>query len=283
VLKSREITSEIGKRILDDVKTLPTFPEHILELRSLCNDPNAAIEALSDKISLDPSLAADVLKLSNSAGFITGKRIGRIGEAIMIIGLKNLESLLVASASRKILDKRYRKFEQVWEHCNKTAYYARRIALETGCGKIADSVFIAGLLHDIGKIVLLSTDLPLVEQIADIVRNRKIRTTTILEEIYIGMSHSTIGALIAEKWNFADDLVESIRYHHAPLHPDIINRDTVMIVYLANQLCYLEKKEMDLMFFEADVLARFGISSRAELDDLGRRLQKRYYMQEKLI
>ncbi|MBP7737282.1 MAG: HDOD domain-containing protein [Spirochaetes bacterium] len=283
MLKGPEITSEIGNRILDDVKTLPTFPENILELRSLCNNPDTSIEALSDKISLDPSLAADVLRLSNSAGFITGKRINKIGEAIMVIGMKNLESLLVASASRKILDKRYRKFEQVWDHCNKTAYYARRIALENGCGKLADTVFIAGLLHDIGKIVLLSTDLPLVEQISDIVRNRKIRTTTILEEIYIGMSHSTIGSLIAEKWNFPDELVESIRYHHAPLHPEIVNRDTVMIVYLANQLCYLEAKGMDLMFFEADVLARFGIHSRDELDDLARRLQKRYYLQEKLL
>lgn len=283
VLKSPDITSEIGSRILDDVKTLPTFPENILELRSLCRDANATIESLSDKISLDPSLTADVLRLSNSAGFITGKRINKISEAIMIIGMKNLESLLVASASRKILDKRYRKFEQVWEHCNKTAYYARRIALENGCGKIADTVFIAGLLHDIGKIVLLSTDLPLVEQISDIVRNRKIRTTTILEEIYIGMSHSTIGSLIADKWNFPEELVESIRYHHAPLHPLIVNRDTVMIVYLANQLCYMEKKDIDIMFFEGDVLARFGIHSRAELETLAQRLQKRYYLQEKLV
>ncbi len=282
-LKGSEIISEIGSRILEDVRTLPTFPENIPELRALCNNPDTSIDAIADKISLDPALAADVLKLSNSAGFITGKRINRIHDAIMIIGLKNLESILITSASRKILDKRYRKFEQVWEHCNKNAFFAREIALEKGYGKIADGVFIAGLLHDIGKIVLLSTDIGLVEQIADIVRNRKIRTTTLLEEIHIGISHSTIGASIAERWNFPEELVETIRYHHAPLSPGIVNRDMVMIVYLANQLCNMEAKELDTMFFEADVLAKFGIGTRDELDELLQRLRNKYYMQKKLI
>jgi putative nucleotidyltransferase with HDIG domain len=282
-LKAPDITSEIGSRILDDVSSLPTFPENLLELRALCGNPDTTIDAVSERISLDPSLAADLLRLSNSAGFITGRRINRISDAVMIIGLKNLDSLLVTSASRKIMDKRYRKFEQVWEHCNRTAYFARQIALEKGYGRIADSVFIAGLLHDIGKIVLLSTDIKLVEQIADIVSNRKIRTTAILEEVYIGISHSTIGALIAEKWNFPEELVETIRYHHAPLRPEIRNRDMVMIVYLANQLCNMEGKDMNIQFIEADVLAAFGIGSRADCDRLLHRLQTRYAMQQKLL
>lgn len=282
-LKASDITSEIGSRILDDVSSLPTFPENLLELRTLCSNPDTTIDAVSERISLDPSLAADLLRLSNSAGFITGRRINRISDAVMIIGLKNLESLLVTSASRKIMDKRYRKFEQVWEHCNRTAYYARQIALEKGYGRIADSVFIAGLLHDIGKIVLLSTDIKLVEQIADIVSNRKIRTAAILEEVYIGISHSTIGALIADKWNFPEELVETIRYHHAPLRPGIRNREMVMIVYLANQLCHMEEKEMDIQFIEADVRATFGIGSRDDYDRLLHRLQTRYAMQQKLL
>ena len=201
----------------------------------------------------------------------------------MIIGIKNLEALLVASASRKILDKRYRKFEQVWEHCNRTAYYARQIAIEKGYGRIADDVFIAGLLHDIGKIVLLSTDVRLVGQIAEIVKNRKIRSSAILEEIYIGISHSTIGALIAEKWNFHEDLAETIRYHHAPLSPGIGNRDMTMIVYLANQLCNLEEKYMDPHFIENEVLEKFGVESRADFDHLLHRLQKRYRHAAKAI
>ncbi len=282
-LKGSEIISEIGNRILDDVNSLPTFPENIMELRALCGNSETTIDAVSEKISLDPSLTADLLKLANSAGFITARKINKISDAVMIIGLKNLDSLLITSASRKIMDKRYRKFEQVWEHCNRTAYYARQIAIEKGYGRIADDVFIAGLLHDIGKIVFLSTNVGLVEQIAEIVKNRKIRTTAILEEIYTGISHSTIGALIAEKWNFDEALVETIRYHHAPLNPGIRKRDMTMIVYLANQMCNMEEKDVDPHFIEADVLVKFGIGSRADFDQMQRRLQKRYAMQQKLL
>jgi putative nucleotidyltransferase with HDIG domain len=281
--RNEEITSIIKSRILDEVKTLPTFPENIVQLRALCHNPDTTIDAISDRISLDPSLAADVLKLSNSAGFITGKRIQKINDAVKIIGLKNLNSLLVTAASRKIMDKRYRKFEQVWEHCNRAAYYARYIALELGRGPLADSVFIAGLLHDIGKIVLLATDRSLVNHISEMVNNRRIRTTTILEEITIGISHSTIGALIAEKWNFPEELVEAIRYHHAPLVPGIRNRDLVMIVYLANQMSHVETKLTDLPFFETEVLDRFGIGSQAEYDQFYNRMRKLYDRQEQFL
>jgi putative nucleotidyltransferase with HDIG domain len=280
-LKKNEITSTIKESILDDVRSLPTFPENILELQAMCNNPEETIDAISGKISLDPSLTAEVLKLSNSAFFAPGKRVRKINEAVVLIGLNNLNSILITAASRKILDRRYRRFEQVWDHCNRTAYYARHIALEKGFGDIADSAFIAGLLHDIGKIVLLATDIKLVNQIAEIVRNRRIRTTAILEEVSIGISHSTIGALIAERWNFPEELVESIRYHHAPLDPGIHNRDLVMIVYLANQLCNMEAKEFDLIFLESDVLRKFGIDSRADLGAFFKHLRDRYFRPEK--
>jgi putative nucleotidyltransferase with HDIG domain len=279
-LKKREITSSIKESILEDVRSLPTFPENILELQTMCNNPDVTLDAISEKISLDPSLTAEVLRLSNSAFFTPGKRVKKINDAVLLIGLNNLNSILIAAASRKILDRRYRRFEQVWDHCNRTAYYARYIAQEKGYGRIADSAFIAGLLHDIGKIVLLATDIKLVNQIAEIVRNRRIRTTAILEEVSIGISHPTIGSLIAERWNFPEELVESIRYHHAPLDPGIHHRDLVMIVYLANQMCNMETKEFDLIFLESDVLGKFGIGSRTEFDLFFKRLRNRYFREE---
>ncbi|MBN2159272.1 MAG: HDOD domain-containing protein [Spirochaetes bacterium] len=282
-LKSIEITSSIKSQILEDVNSLPTFPENVLELRQLCDNPETTIDTISEKISLDPALAADVLKLSNSAGFISGKRITKISQAVMIIGLKNLNSMLTAAALRKIMDKRYRKFEQIWEHCNRTAYYARQIAMEVGYGKVVDIAYIAGLLHDIGKIVLLSTDARLLNQISDIVNDRKIRTSSIIEEISIGISHSAIGALIADKWNFPEELVEAVRYHHAPLAPNIRHREVVMVVYLANQLCILESKEMDPLFIESEVLDKLSITSRTAFEKFVTRLQNRYDMHEQFL
>jgi putative nucleotidyltransferase with HDIG domain len=282
-MKGTEITTSIKKKILRDVRSLPTFPKSVLELQAMCGDPETTIEAISDRLSLDPSLTADVLRLSNSAGFITGKRISRIDEAVMIIGLKNLNAILAASATRKILDSRYHKFEEVWEHCNRTAYYARCIAQEKGHSKLVDSAFIAGLLHDIGVIVLLSVDPGLLNRISVIVKNRKIRTAAMLEEITIGISHPTIGALVAEQWNFPDDLVEAIRYHHAPLSPGIRNRDLVMIIYLSNHLCSFESRDSDLLFFESEILEKFGISTREEFDGFYRKLRDRYNSHDQFL
>ncbi len=275
-LKSRETVTHITERILEDVRALPTFPESILRLRRLCESPDTTVESISGAISRDPSIAAEVIRLSNSAAFVPGRRIRTISEAVVILGMKNIFSLLTTAAARRIIDRRYRKFEQVWEHCNRTAFYARNIAIDAGRSDLVDGVFIAALLHDIGKIVLLSTNLELVNQIAGIVGNRKIRSTSIIEELFVGISHSTIGALIAEKWNFPDELIEAIRYHHAPLDPAVKHRDLVMIVYLANQISNQEHRQLDIGFYESRVLERFGIGSRVELEALAGRLRARY-------
>lgn len=275
-LKSPEIVTRITEKILEDVGILPTFPESILRLRRLCESPDTTVESISEAISHDPSIAADVIRLSNSAAFVPGRRIRTINEAVVIIGMNNIFALLTAAAARSIIDRRYRRFEQVWEHCNRTAFYARNIAFDSGHSDLVDGVFIAALLHDIGKIVLLSTNIDLVNQIAGMVSNRKIRSTTIIEELFIGISHSTIGSLIAERWNFPDDLIEAIRYHHAPLDPEVQNRDLVMIVYLANQISNQEYRQLDIGFYEAGVLDRFGIGSRVELEAMAGRLRGRY-------
>jgi putative nucleotidyltransferase with HDIG domain len=241
------------------------------------------VESISGAISRAPSIAADVIRLSNSAAFVPGRRIQKISEAVVILGMNNISTILTTAAARRIIDRRYRRFEQVWEHCNRTAFYARNIAIDSGHSDLVDGAFIAALLHDIGKIVFLSTDMNLVNQIAGIVGNRKIRSTTIIEELFVGISHSALGALIAEKWNFPDELIEAIRYHHAPLDPAVKHRDLVMIVYLANQISNQEHRQLDIGFYETGVLERFGIGSRVELEAMAGRLRARYDRHAELL
>jgi putative nucleotidyltransferase with HDIG domain len=274
--RSFEITSAIRDSIIEDVESLPTFPEDVIEIREMCRDQDMTIETISDRICRDPSLTADVLRLSNSAGFITGKRIKTVTEAIMVIGLGNLEMVLTAASARMILDKRYRKYGQVWEHCDRTAFYARMIALDMGFSGISEQAMIAGLLHDIGKFVLLATGSGVVSRISDIVKNRRIRSTAIIEEISIGISHAAIGALMAERWNFPDELIETIRYHHAPLDPSIVHRDLVAIVHMANQLAEERIQGADSRFIESGVLEKFSLDGPSAFERYHRRLSARY-------
>jgi putative nucleotidyltransferase with HDIG domain len=275
-IREPEKTSLVKTRIIEEIETLPTLPEYLLELERLCHDPEVSIETIAEKVSEDPALTADILKLANSAGFITVKRIESINEAIVIIGLKNLNLILWTAEARKIMDKRYKKFEQIWNHCNKTAFYARNLACKMKMGGLADQAFIAGLLHDIGKIVLLSLDKKLMDMIASIVKNEKIISTAILEDISIGISHSEIGGMIAEKWNFPDFIIEAIRNHHHPLSSGGF-RDLVFIVYTANILSNIDNQNADYSFIESEVLKKFRIKNQKQLVRLHEGLINSYH------
>ncbi len=275
-IKPGPIVNKIQTKILNEVDELPSFPENIMELIRLSKKPDVSMKELSDRIVLDPALAASVLKLSNSAGFITRKRIDSVHDAVKIIGLKNLNMILVASSARNIMSARYSAFKEIWNHCNRAAFYARQIALQKGYAALAEHAFLSGLLHDLGKIVLLSTTAKLVEWISDFTRNREIRTSTVLEEIAIGMSHSTIGASIADKWNLPHYIIESVRHHHSPLNSDAAFRDIVALTYLANTLCGIESNRYDYPSVEEEVLSMFSLEDRDAFNSFHETLQSQY-------
>lgn len=275
-LKTEVVISDVKIKILKDVESLPTFPENILELQRLCNKKEASIDEIAERISRDPALAADVIKLSNSAGFVPGKKITSIKDAVKIIGLKNLYLILTASTAKTILGDRYKKFEVIWEHCVKVAYYSRQIAKSLKLAKLADSAFITGLLHDIGKIVLLSADEKIIKTISDITENKQLRSSSILEEISIGISHAEIGELIAEKWNFPDDLRIPIANHHSPLNSDQQNLDLTYIVYTANMLCGIEMNKYNYYYIEMEVLNWLKIGSVEKLQSFHEKVKASY-------
>jgi putative nucleotidyltransferase with HDIG domain len=275
-LKEERIVTEVKKKVLDDVSSLPAFPENVITLQQMCSSAATTLDEIAANIVKDPSLTADVLKLSNSAGFITGKRITTIKEAVKIIGFGNLNLILTASASRKILDDRYKKFEAIWDHCNRVAYYARIIAKKKNLNLIAESAFISGLLHDIGKIVLLSTDRSIVNTISEITKNKQLRSSSILEEISIGISHAEIGGLIAEKWNFPESLAAAIKNHHSPMNTEKRHSDISYAVYLANLLCGVESNKYNYYYIESDILKWAGIETIDSLKSYHNSLKDSY-------
>ena len=263
-------------KIVNSVNDLPTFPEYIAEIQQLCEREDASINEISKKISIDPSLVASVLKLSNSASFITSKKVENISEAVKIIGLNNLKSILIASSAKKIMDEHLANFQHVWNHCNKVAFYARQLSQQFGLNKISDMVFLASMLHDLGKIVFLSINEDMTEQIEKISINRQMRTSTALEEASVGISHSTIGKMIAEKWNFNDYLKEAIASHHAPMWATEKNKDIVFITYLANSICLIEEQKFDYYYMEEDVLKRYGLESEEKFKTIHESIKSKF-------
>ncbi len=282
-LQSQEITTSIQEQIIMDVDDLPALPDHIAELQTLCRKKDVSIKELASGVAADPSLAALVLRLANSAGFVTLRRIDSLDDGIKVIGLRNLHSILVASAARSIMDDRFSSFKSVWNHCNKTAAYARAIAFEINIKKELEKVFLAGLLHDLGKIVLLSANSELTEHIEEVSVKREMKTSTVLEEVSIGISHSSIGRMIAEKWNFPEYLVETISLHHSPLESSDEVRDIVFVTYLANVLCLIEENKFDYFYIEDEVLKRMGISDQKAFVKFHDKIRNSFHSSEKSV
>ena len=278
-IQTPEITSDIRQSLIAEINDLPTFPENVIELQRMCRDEKVSMNQIADKLSLDPALSASVLKLSNSAFFMVSRKIENISDALKIIGLKNLNSILLASSARRIMDERFSSYKEVWNHCSKTAFYARLIAKRAGLNGLSEMVFLAALLHDLGKIVLLAANEDLTEHIENVTRSRQMKTSTVLEEVTMGISHSSVGKLIAEKWNFPEYLVEAIAYHHSPVDPAIVNKDIVNITYLANAMCLIEAKKFDFLYFEDEVLSKYGLTKKEDFDALHAELIKQYTAQ----
>jgi len=180
------------------------------------------------------------------------------------------------------MNDKYTVFKKIWDHCNKTSLYARYISLKYGYAVLCDNSSLAGLLHDLGKIVLLSANSSLSEWISDVSRKKELRTSTSIEEVSIGISHAKIGEMIAEKWNLPEYIVEAIKNHHAPLNCNPKYRELIYIIYLANQFCNIEDKTSQYFYIEQEVLDTFRIKNDDELMKFHDEMKTMALMQSKM-
>jgi putative nucleotidyltransferase with HDIG domain len=260
--------AELSATIVDNVNSLPQFPENIVMLQRLIGDPKADMAGIAREISMDPAITADLLKLVNSAQYMPAQKVYGIAEAVKMIGLRGVKNLLYSYGSQKILGEESAEKKELWEHSYKTAFYAfnliRNFCRDPG---IIDDAFVGGILHDMGKIVFSNVHPDLMRRIYDFCDQKGLPPTT-FENLAAGMNHADIGALLAEKWNFPDSLINAIRYHHDPASAPKQDRVLVDTVYLANMFCNYEKGEVSFDQFDAGVLERFGIKTKNQIDSL---------------
>ncbi|MCL1837518.1 MAG: HDOD domain-containing protein [Treponema sp.] len=263
-----ENVSVLSGAIANSVSSLPQFPENILAVQRLIAGSNADMGAIARQLSMDPALTADLLRIVNSAQYMLVRRVDSIFDAVKMVGIQGIRNLLYSYGTQQILGSDTQEKKQLWEHCYKTAYYAYSLAAHSRRDRtLLDDVYVSGILHDMGKIIFSNVHPELLDKIKNFCAERNIPTSTI-EDLSAGMNHAEIGALIAEKWNFPDTLVNTIRYHHNPAAADENCRDLVECVYLANMLCEYEDGNATFDQIEAEPLARFGISDQNHLDSL---------------
>jgi len=276
-----ESLSALSNTIVDKVNSLPKFPENIITLQKLIDDPRSEIAAIGRQISMDPALTADLLKIVNSAQYMLTKKVNNISEAVRMVGMRGIKNLLFSYGTQKVLGDDNERKKEIWKHCYKTAFFAFNLAKNFRRNhELLDDAYVGGILHDMGKIIFSAVHPDLLATIRNFCSEKGLPTST-FEDLSAGMNHAEIGALIAEKWNFPENLAASIRYHHDPGAAPKECKDLVYIVYLANMLCELEKGNVNYIQIDHSVLEGLGITSEKQLLSLLEKFAAGFEMEEK--
>ena len=212
---------------------LPSFPHVLLEIYRELDSEVAGIERIVPLLESDPSLTARTLKLGNSAFYARAQQYTQVKEVVTRVGPVDLWSLLVATEVKSLfygIDTEQMDMERFWKHSLFTACASRKISEGLGVGLPGD-LFIAGLLHDLGKLVLLQA-MP-IEYRAVLHRLEEGGESARVEQELLGITHPEVGSALFEAWNFPTLLVDLTRNHH--LKP-VEMEDPQAVLYLADHL-----------------------------------------------
>jgi putative nucleotidyltransferase with HDIG domain len=232
----QERRERILKRI-ESLQSLPSLPRVVSELLRVLAEDDFDMQELMELVQQDPSLTARVLKLANSAIYGRPRQIDSLSQALVLLGGEEIRRLLMTvsvmrsfedSFDNGLLDR-----EQFWFHSLGTAELATRIAAYFKL-RFRGADYTAGLLHDMGKIIL---DQHFHAEYADCIdlAGRRGLPQFEAETKLLGLDHAAIGALLAERWDLPVSLRAAIAHHH-DFRPPHEHRSLVACVRLANHL-----------------------------------------------
>jgi len=196
---------------IESIDTLPTIPGVLKKLLKLVGDQKVSLNDIGHFVSSDPVLTTKVLKMVNSPVYGFPGRISSVSQAVLLLGLNVVKGLLLGVSVFELMQK---SMVGLWEHSVGCSIVARLIARKKGL-KEPEEVSVAGLLHDIGKVIMT---LQFSEEYAEAVKSAENRGVLILEaerEVF-SVTHANTGAWMTKKWRFPGNLTEAIEYHHKP-------------------------------------------------------------------
>lgn len=211
----------IKKRPEDLVKgviKLVSLPEIFIRVNQVMEDPKHDAKQLGDVISHDPALTARILRIVNSAYYALAVKIELVSRAVSVIGEQDLRNLILATSAVDVFKRMPNQLVDIdlfWRHSVHTGIVARLLSRQ--CNILhGERLFVAGLLHDIGKLVLYYKEVELSQQVL-IKASENDGVVFRAEEEIIGFTHADVGGALIESWQLADTLKEVVTYHHYPL------------------------------------------------------------------
>jgi HD-like signal output (HDOD) protein len=229
-----EILSRKSK-ILRSLVELPPMPNIILKAREIMEDPRSSLKELSAVIEHDQAIVARVLALANSAYYGLSGMVSSIQHASILLGQKALGELITIAASSRLLSKKLKGYQlnpgDLWKHSLAVALGSKIFAGKINSDWIEDA-FIAGLLHDAGKIILDPYIEERKQDFDTLLKNKPGKFIEAEREI-LGFDHAEVMSRASRFWRYPETQSQAIRYHHYPVQSN--NNHLALIVHLADK------------------------------------------------
>lgn len=225
------------KRILElinNLSALPTLPHLYMKIKEMINSEED-VERIAKIIESDQATAAKILRIANSAYY--GNKTGSISQAIMYIGLTNIKSIVLSSSMFTKQGFHKDKMELIWRGATLTNRFTNLLYTEFLNKKIPLVYASAGLLHNIGMVLLLSS---FGERYATVLKELDANGGELLdiEMAHLGVTHQEIGGYLLNWWEMPIAIIEAALYHHTPLDERILNKELLCAIYIANAMVW---------------------------------------------
>lgn len=207
------------EEVVRRAEDLPAMPHVVAALLDSIEDPEVTIHTVQSIVGKDPALAAKVLRLANSAFYGFPREIGTIREAVLVLGLRTVRGLALAASAASVMGRGLPAYHlgrfALWRHSVLVGTIARRLA-EGIDERAAEIAFAAGLLHDVGKIVLDPIVARRKDEIAALRARRPDLAPSAVKREVLGFDHADVGRLVIAKWRLPEALETAAGFHHRP-------------------------------------------------------------------
>jgi putative nucleotidyltransferase with HDIG domain len=225
------------EELIEKVDDIPAFPQTVINIMLLLKEPRSAAVDIEREVMKDQGLTTKLLKMANSAFYSGRRQIKTVADATVLLGFDTVQSLVLASTVGKVMEKELKGYSYernaLWRQSQISAIMARAIAKKAKYPN-PDIAYTAGLLKDVGKVILDEFVHESYQEILTMISN-EVMTYVVAEEEVLGFNHGQVGARIVEKWNLASELVDAIEYHHKPFQ-SMDNIELVSIVHISDGL-----------------------------------------------
>jgi HD-like signal output (HDOD) protein len=257
-------------RLASRIRTFPSLPSLYFQIMKELESADFSAEQVAEIIAKDMAMSTRLLQVLNSGFYGSSRQITDVVEAVNMLGQKALESLIISIhlfATGDKIKPLYFSISRVWKHSTAVAHAARCIALlETHDAKLADQAYAAGLLHDVGQLVLANNFDSEYNKVQLLAKNSG-RPLWLIETESFGVSHAEVGAFLLGRWGMPVELLEATAHHHRPSRSTSKEFNLLTALHVANELeqeLHPAPEGFKPGGLDLDYLGSLGLTSRVE-------------------